>query len=530
MQEAQRLVRDLADADLQGAAVLDETDDVAGHLARDLVRGRVLVLGQGLVGLDREVDVAPGERLGVRQRHAGVRLRRHQARLADQRGRDVDADAEAQAAVGIRARRLDQRDVGTQPTGGDQARHLRDRHRHVVDGAAAFEQRAHLAADEQRAVHERADERRVVVRQQAVGDEVEQRDVGERRGARVQRLQQHAGRRRGRRDEDDVAVAHPGHRLGGGHHPRRSHWQARRHPNSIPSVGATHLRAGCSAGLVVLADRSSTRGLRKATMSNTRIEHDLLGDREVPAEAYYGVHTLRAKENFQITGADDRVVPGAGDRAGFGQGGRGRGQHRARPARAGEARRDRRRLPGDSRRCAARSVRRRRDPGRRGDVDQHERERGDLQSRARDHGPRARRVPVPASERRRQHGAEHQRRLSDRAAHRILLRDRGAARGDGPSARRLRGEGQGVRGPDEDRPHPAAGRRADDAGPGVLDLRGDGRGRHPPVDRGVGADPRDQPGRDGHRHRHHRASGIRRHRAEVPASASPACRCRPRRT
>lgn len=33
-----------------------------------------------------------------------------------------------------------------------------------------------------------------------------------------------------------------------------------------------------------------------------RIEHDLLGEREVPDEAYYGVHTLRAKENFQISG------------------------------------------------------------------------------------------------------------------------------------------------------------------------------------------------------------------------------------
>ena len=34
----------------------------------------------------------------------------------------------------------------------------------------------------------------------------------------------------------------------------------------------------------------------------TRIEHDLLGDREVPADAYWGVHTLRAVENFQISG------------------------------------------------------------------------------------------------------------------------------------------------------------------------------------------------------------------------------------
>ena len=33
----------------------------------------------------------------------------------------------------------------------------------------------------------------------------------------------------------------------------------------------------------------------------TRIEHDLLGEREVPADAYYGVHTLRALENFPIS-------------------------------------------------------------------------------------------------------------------------------------------------------------------------------------------------------------------------------------
>jgi len=34
----------------------------------------------------------------------------------------------------------------------------------------------------------------------------------------------------------------------------------------------------------------------------TRTEHDLLGDREVPADALYGVQTLRAVENFPITG------------------------------------------------------------------------------------------------------------------------------------------------------------------------------------------------------------------------------------
>ena len=34
----------------------------------------------------------------------------------------------------------------------------------------------------------------------------------------------------------------------------------------------------------------------------TRLEHDLLGDAPVPAEAYWGVHTLRAVENYPITG------------------------------------------------------------------------------------------------------------------------------------------------------------------------------------------------------------------------------------
>lgn len=33
-----------------------------------------------------------------------------------------------------------------------------------------------------------------------------------------------------------------------------------------------------------------------------RVEHDFLGDKEIPADAYYGIQTLRANENFNITG------------------------------------------------------------------------------------------------------------------------------------------------------------------------------------------------------------------------------------
>src|SRR5215217_4558634 len=42
---------------------------------------------------------------------------------------------------------------------------------------------------------------------------------------------------------------------------------------------------------------------------HTRVEHDLLGEREVPDEALYGIQTLRALENFPITGVPLREFP-----------------------------------------------------------------------------------------------------------------------------------------------------------------------------------------------------------------------------
>ena len=46
-------------------------------------------------------------------------------------------------------------------------------------------------------------------------------------------------------------------------------------------------------------------------MSNaaTRLEHDLLGDKAVPADAYYGVQTARALENFHISGVHLVLYP-----------------------------------------------------------------------------------------------------------------------------------------------------------------------------------------------------------------------------
>ncbi|HRZ87589.1 MAG TPA: aspartate ammonia-lyase [bacterium] len=41
--------------------------------------------------------------------------------------------------------------------------------------------------------------------------------------------------------------------------------------------------------------------------SNNRIERDLLGERRVPPDAFYGIHTVRALENFSVSGL--RVAP-----------------------------------------------------------------------------------------------------------------------------------------------------------------------------------------------------------------------------
>ena len=42
---------------------------------------------------------------------------------------------------------------------------------------------------------------------------------------------------------------------------------------------------------------------------NMRVEHDLLGELKVPADAYYGVQTARALENFRISGVELRLYP-----------------------------------------------------------------------------------------------------------------------------------------------------------------------------------------------------------------------------
>jgi aspartate ammonia-lyase len=55
--------------------------------------------------------------------------------------------------------------------------------------------------------------------------------------------------------------------------------------------------AECPASLAL----ASTRSIELARVA-TRTEHDFLGEAEIPADAYWGVHTFRAIANFPVTG------------------------------------------------------------------------------------------------------------------------------------------------------------------------------------------------------------------------------------
>ena len=39
-----------------------------------------------------------------------------------------------------------------------------------------------------------------------------------------------------------------------------------------------------------------------SSAASVRVEKDLLGTLEVPADAYYGIQTLRAVQNFRLSG------------------------------------------------------------------------------------------------------------------------------------------------------------------------------------------------------------------------------------
>jgi aspartate ammonia-lyase len=66
-----------------------------------------------------------------------------------------------------------------------------------------------------------------------------------------------------------------------------------------------------TAPIAIAASKPSQSSKSKAAPGPvTRKEHDLLGEKEVPSNAYYGIQTARALENFQLSGTPINRYPG----------------------------------------------------------------------------------------------------------------------------------------------------------------------------------------------------------------------------
>ena len=67
----------------------------------------------------------------------------------------------------------------------------------------------------------------------------------------------------------------------------------------------------CALSLVpTLATAAPPKTTKAAAAPATRTEKDLLGEKQIPADAYYGVQTARALENFQLSGIAINHYPG----------------------------------------------------------------------------------------------------------------------------------------------------------------------------------------------------------------------------
>jgi aspartate ammonia-lyase len=74
------------------------------------------------------------------------------------------------------------------------------------------------------------------------------------------------------------------------------------------------LSTGCARSdrpqtIVPTVTAQSTANAPPVTGGPMRVERDLLGEKQVPADAYYGVQTERALENFQISGVEINRYP-----------------------------------------------------------------------------------------------------------------------------------------------------------------------------------------------------------------------------
>jgi aspartate ammonia-lyase len=75
-------------------------------------------------------------------------------------------------------------------------------------------------------------------------------------------------------------------------------------------LAAVTFAIASSSALAQTQSRPAPSGAPSQTPGPTRTEKDLLGPKEIPADAYYGVQTARALENFRISGIPINHYPG----------------------------------------------------------------------------------------------------------------------------------------------------------------------------------------------------------------------------
>ena len=259
------------------------------------------------------------------------------------------------------------------------------------------------------------------------------------------------------------------------------------------------------------------------TAQATRREHDLLGDKDVPADAYYGVQTARALENFHISGVQLRLYPNlikafamvklAAARANVECGQFSKeilaGIEKACQEIIDGKLHDEFRLDvfqggaGTSTNMNANEV---------------------IANRALEHMGHKKGEYQHCDPHDHVNRSQSTNDAYPTSLHVGMALGNVAARGGHEGADRgLPGEGQGVRHDPQDGTHPAPGRRAHDPGPGVRGLRGDPRRRGADARGHRARALRDQHGGDRHRHGPERA---RRLRAEVhrrTSRRSPGC-------
>ena len=173
----------------------------------------------------------------------------------------------------------------------------------------------------------------------------------------------------------------------------------------------------------------------------------------------------------------------------------------------------------DPLRIASRAVRRRPDPGRRGDVDQSERQRGDREQGARTARAATRRLSRAPPARTRQPRTEHQRRLPHCREGGARNRRPWALGRTARTGGRMCRQGSRIRRHAQTRTYATARCRADDAGAGVRRVRGHHRRGRRQDGRGYLAHRRDQSRRHRDRHRTQRPPVLRRAGMRTPATA-----------